>query len=105
MIVYSKTGDVEKAQQTEQRQGRVAQQQVAAEEIKSKEIKQTQVQQTHRDEESGRIQEHPERKRGKKNAARRGSDGQAEQVDERADERDAGKYAGRIGPGSVDIRI
>ena len=66
MILYSKTADVEKAQQVEQQQGRISQQQVAAEEVKSKDVKQTQVQQPPRDEEMGRITTHPERKRGRR---------------------------------------
>jgi hypothetical protein len=101
MITYAKASDVEKAQQAEQQQGRVAQQQIAAEEVKNKEIKQTQVQLSNKEEESGRIQEHPERKRGKKPAGR---GRQAEQPEEDAEKKQKPTKMGSH-PGAIDIRI
>lgn len=105
MIVYSKTADVEKAQQIEQQQGRVTQQQIAAEEVKNKDLKQTQVNQTNRDDETGRIREHPERKRGKKTGARGQGDAQSEEDAEQKQETKQGKF--RVSPhtGKIDIRI
>jgi hypothetical protein len=105
MVVYSKTSDVEKAQQVEQQQGRVTQQQIAAEEIKNKEIKQTQVNQANRDDETGRIREHPERKRGKKTGAQDQGDTQQEGDTEQKQDSSRGKPRVSSHVGKIDIRI
>ena len=105
MILYSKTADVERAQQAEQQQGRVAQQQISAEEIKSKDVKQTQVQQSPRGDEGGRIHEHPERKRGKRTGTRGRGEERDEGELENGEEQTQKKF--RVSPhgGSIDIRI
>jgi len=107
MILYSKTAEVEKAQQTEQQQGRINQQNIAADEIKNKDVKQTQVQRSEREDESARIHEQPERKRGKRLGTQAQGGGQEQQEPENEQKQDSQQKKMRLPnePGQIDIRI
>ncbi|MEW5947630.1 MAG: hypothetical protein AB1742_15685 [bacterium] len=69
-ILFSKTSDVERAQQIQQQHDRVVQQQVTDENVAKKVAQQTQVVSTPRPE-GGRIEERPERRRGRRRGRER----------------------------------
>jgi len=100
MILYSRTADAEKAHQTEQQQPRIAQDQLAANEIKRKEIEAAQVKRPHEDQESGRIAEHPDRKRGKRQGKHGPEDEEAE-----PEKKTSGSRGGPLHGGSLDITV
>jgi len=68
MILYSKSADVEKAQQMEQQQGRIAQHSITARNKRERNKTETGAK-VEQDAEAGRIKEHPDRKHGKRKAA------------------------------------
>lgn len=98
MILYSKLSDVEKMQQNDQQTPKVSQEQLAAQEIKRKEVQQTQVMQSPEGEQSGKIKEEPERKRG----GNRGG-GEESGQEEQTEEGTAPKKLGKSHSGSIDI--
>ena len=72
-ILYSKTSDVEKAQQVQQQQDRITQEQVAKDTSDKRVEQQRQVVSTPRPE-GGRIEERPNRRRGKRRGQKRPED-------------------------------
>lgn len=101
MILYSKTADVEKAQQVEQQQGRINNENVTANEVKRKEVEQSKVQESPEEAESGKIREEPERKRGQQD----GSGGREQQEEGGPEGENTDRF--RISPhsGTIDITI
>ncbi len=100
MILFSKTADVEKAQQVDQQQGRINNENVTANEIKRKDVEETRVQQSPEQAGSGAIKEEPERKRkGKQNSRERSQD------EEGADGENSKKFSISPHMGSIDITI
>ncbi|MFH1540217.1 MAG: hypothetical protein ABIH66_14780 [bacterium] len=94
-VLYSKTSDVEKAQQAQQQQDRITQEQVAQDTSQKRIERQRQVVSNPRSE-GGHIEERPERRRGK----RRGQRQHLEENEEASEqETSPGKKP------SIDIRI
>lgn len=94
-ILYSKTADVERAQQAQQQQDRVIQEQVAQDSSQKRIERQRQVVSTPRAE-GGRIEERPERRRGRRR-------GQKQSKDE--EEKASGSEDSPQKKASIDIRI
>ena len=81
MILISKIADVEKMHQQQQEGPKVAQENLAAQETRRKNIEKNKTPETNQDEETGKIVEHPERKRKNKNSMR-GDDSSEESLEE-----------------------
>jgi len=104
MTLYSKTTEVEKAQQMDQHQARVAQQSVIADDVRTREVKQAQVQKSEQQAQASGIRENPHRKKGKKLPNQEGET----EIEQGENEEQSGEGAqARTGPmtGNIDIRI